>query len=141
MSHKTFSHTLLSSICIFLASCATSPVSNESATEVNKENVINLAMTIRHSGYGTVIVKRDRGMNTSACRSRIFANGEPVADIAPGEKITMFLPLGEQLLAAKATGICAGGLVEAKANVTEKTSTFRVSYGTWGEFSIQPTAF
>lgn len=139
---RIYPRVVLSVIFFTLVSCATTPVSNDSATEVGKQNVINAAMTARQSGYGQVVVKRDRGLNTGACRSRIYANGEPVADIAPGEKITMFLPPGEQMLAAKATGVCAGGLVEITANVTDKrTTTFRVSYGTWGEFSIQPTAF
>ncbi len=138
---RKFKLAMFNVICCFLASCATTPISNELAAEVKSENIINSAMTIPKHGYGVVIVKRDRGLNTSACKSRIFVNGQPVADIAPGEKITIFLPHGDQLLGAKATGICAGGLVEIKTNVTDKTSTFRVSYGTWGEFSIQPTAF
>ena len=138
---RIFKLAMFGFICCFLVSCATTPISNELSTEVKDENVINSAMKIPKYGHGIVIVKRDIGLNTSACKSRIFVNGQPVADIATGEKVTMFLPYGEQLLAAKATGICAGGLVEIKANVTDKNSTFRVSYGSWGELSMQPTAF
>lgn len=127
---------------VLLTSCATTHVSNYAAQEVDKNHVLNSEVLIQRAEAGEVIVKRDQGLNTSACRSRIFVNGEPVADIAPGEKVTMYLPLGEQMLAAMATGICAGGLVETMVTVTDtRTATFRIAYGTWGEFSIQPTAF
>ncbi len=127
---------------MFLVSCATTPVSNEEAREVEMRHVIDAGVVTPRQGFGEVVVKRDQGLNTSACRSRVFVDGEPVADIASGEKVTMYLPVGEVMLAAKATGICAGGLVEVSARVSDsKTSTFRVSYGTWGEFSIQPTSF
>ena len=72
----------------------------------------------------------------------MFANAVAIAEIAPGEKVTFYLPEGEQMVAAIAAGICAGGLVEAKVLVSRsRPSVFRVSYGSNGEFSIQPTAF
>lgn len=124
------------------SACATTPTSTAGAEEVSGQHVLKPTILIRGPGSGEVVVKRDSGLNTSTCRSRVFVNGEPVADIAPGEKATIYLPIGAQLLAAKPNGICAGELVEAQATVSEeKTATFRVSYGTWGDFTLQPTAF
>jgi hypothetical protein len=94
------------------------------------------------TGYGQVIVKRDEGFGASACSSRVFANGSPVADIRPGEKVVFYLPEGSQMLAARANGVCIGGLVEAQAQVSiHRPAVYRISYGSSGEFSIQPTAF
>jgi hypothetical protein len=104
--------------------------------------VLNAALLERKEGLGQVVVKRDEGLSGSACNSRVFANGTLVAEIAPGEKVIFYLPEGEQMLAAIATGICGGGLVETKASVSRfHPAIFRISYGSSGEFSIQPTAF
>ena len=125
-----------------LLGCATTPVPTSSARNVPSARVLNAALLERKEGLGQVVVKRDEGFSASACNSRVFANGIPVAEIAPGEKVVFYLPEGEQMLAAKATGICIGGLVEAKASVSRsRPAVFRISYGSSGEFSIQPTAF
>ena len=122
--------------------CATTPVPTSAARDVPRARVLNVALLERKEALGQVVVKRDEGFSASACNSRVFANGAPVAEIAPGEKVIFYLPEGEQMLAAVATGICAGGLVEAKASVSRsRPAVFRISYGSSGEFSIQPTAF
>ena len=64
------------------------------------------------------------------------------ADSGISFQATFYLPEGEQMLGAIATGICIGGLVETKASVRHsRPAVFRISYGSSGEFSIQPTAF
>jgi hypothetical protein len=104
--------------------------------------VLNAALLEKKEGFGQVIVKRDEGLSASACDTRVFANGTPVAEISPGEKVVFYLPEGEHMLAAMATGICIGGLVETKASVSRsRPAVFRISYGSSGKFSIQPTAF
>lgn len=125
-----------------LLGCATTPVSTSAARDVPLTRVLNSTLLERKESFGQVIVKRDEGLSAAACNSRIYANGAPVAEIAPGEKVVFYLPEGEQMLAAMATGICIGGLVETRASVTRSRPTiFRISYGSSGEFSIQPTAF
>lgn len=127
---------------LLIAGCATTPVSTGSAQSVSPSRVLNASFLQRKDGYGEVIVKRDEGFLASACNTRVFANATPIAEIAPGEKVVFYLPEGEHMVAAIAGGICAGGLVEAKVLVSRaRTAVFRVSYGSSGEFSIQPTAF
>jgi len=122
--------------------CATTPVPTSAARDVPRARVLNAALLEPGEDLGQVVVKRDSGLSASACNSRVYANGKPVAEIAPGEKVTFYLPEGDQMLAAEATGICAGGLVETRASVSRSgPAVFRVSYGSSGEFSIQPTAF
>lgn len=125
-----------------LLGCATTPVPTSAARDVPRSRILNATLLERKEGLGQVVVKRDEGFSASACNSRVFANGSPVAEIAPGEKVTFYLPEGEQMLAAMATGICIGGLVEARVFVSRsRPAVFRISYGSSGEFSIQPTAF
>lgn len=133
---------LTTALLLSLLGCATTPVPTSAARDVPRTRVLNAALLERKEGLGQVLVKRDEGLSASACNSRVFANGTPVAEIAPGEKVTFYLREGEQMLAAMATGICIGGLVEAKASVSRsRPAVFRISYGSSGEFSIQPTAF
>ena len=133
---------LATALLLSLLGCATTPVPTSTARDVPRTRVLNATLLERKEGLGQVVVKRDEGLAASACNSRVFANGTPVAEIAPGEKVTFYLPEGEQMLAAMATGICIGGLVEAKASVSRsRPAVFRISYGSSGEFSIQPTAF
>lgn len=135
-------HLLAAASLLFLFGCATTPVPTSAAREVPRMRVLNPALLERKEGLGQVVVKRDEGLSASACNSRVFVNGAPVAEIAPGEKVTFYLPEGEQMLAAMATGICIGGLVEARASVSRsRPAVFRISYGSSGEFSLQPTAF
>lgn len=132
----------LTTLFVSLLGCATTPVPTNSARNVPSARVLNPTLLERKEVLGQVVVKRDQGLSASACNSRVFANGTPVADIAPGEKVIFYLPEGEQMLAAKAVGICIGGLVEAKVSVSRsRPAVFRISYGSSGEFSIQPTAF
>jgi hypothetical protein len=129
-------------VALIVTGCATTPVSTASAQEVPRSQVLNTSFLDQREGFGQVIVKRDQGFSGSACRSRVFANGTAVAEIGTGEKITFFLPEGDQMLGAIAAGICGGGLVEAKVSVSHlRSAVFRISYGSSGDFSIQPTAF
>lgn len=133
---------LLAVLSVSMLGCATTPVPTASAPNVSPARILNASFLESRAGYGQVIVKRDDGFLASACNTRVFANATPIAEIAPGEKVVFYLPEGEQMVAAIAAGICAGGLVEAKVSVSRtRTAVFRVSYGSNGEFSIQPTAF
>jgi hypothetical protein len=133
---------LIAGLLFSLFGCATTPISTDTALEVPRTRVFNGAFLESNKDRGQVIVKRDQGLSASACNSTVFANGVQVAEIAPGEKVTFYLREGEQMLAARANGICAGGLVETKAFVSRShPSVFRISYGSNGEFAIQPTAF
>ena len=133
---------LATALLLSLLGCATTPIPTSAARDVPRSRVLSATLLERKEGLGQVVVKRDEGFSASACNSRVYANGTPVAEIAPGEKVIFYLPEGEQMLAAMATGICIGGLVETKASVSRsRPAVFRISYGSSGEFSIQPTAF
>jgi hypothetical protein len=97
---------------------------------------------VEGAGTGTLIVKRDNGFVGSACSSRVFLDANPVADVAPSEKIVLHLPEGEYLVGAEPNGLCAGGLRETRVAVRGgKIVTYRIGYGDNGDFFILPTAF
>jgi hypothetical protein len=138
--NKTIKSALV--FCALVTGCATTPVPTSLARPVPFERIQNPSLLKKIANHGELIVKRDEGLSASACDTQIFINGQQLAVIGTGEKITIYLTAGNYMLGAIARGICGGGLVEAKVSVSENGSqTYRVSYGSSGEFSLQPTAF
>lgn len=53
-----------------------------------------------------------------------------------------WLPARDHILSAQPNGLCGGGMVEARVRaVGHETATFRMGYGTAGDFTLTPTAF
>jgi hypothetical protein len=126
---------------VILLGCSTMPSPTDQARDVPSTRILNASLLERREGLGQVIVIRDATFRGVACKDRVFVNGAPVADLAPNEKVTVFLPEGQQLLAAMPMGFCYGGLVETKAFVNlSRPERFRVG-NTGDGFFLQPTAF
>ena len=133
---------LFLSAAFVLQGCASTPVTTASASLVPDHRIINKAMMTKGAGQSLLIVKRDSGFGASACSTRVFINGSPVADIRTSEKIAIYLKPGKYIIGALANGICTGGLVEESLSIVEgENLTYRIAYGSSGEFSLNPTAF
>ena len=133
---------ILSLISIVLAGCATRHISNTLAIPVPMERILDTRYLQPGPEIGEVTVKRDSGFGGSACSSRIFVDGRPVADIRSSEKVVLYLPKGDHILSAWPNGICGGGMTEVKAIIKTGTkSSYRVGYGSNGAFTINPTVF
>lgn len=129
-------------LLLFLAACATHPISDTEATPVPSDRVLDYTYLTPKPDTGQILVKRDSGVGGSACSSRIFLNAKPVADLFSSEKVSMYLPAGRYILSAWPNNICGGGMSEVQADVIAgQTIRFRVGYGSNGDFSIYPTAF
>lgn len=125
-----------------ISGCATHPISNNEAINVPNARVIDAKYLEPKPDTGKITVKRDSGAGGSACSSRIFVNAKPVADIRSSEKVVLFLASGDYVLSAWPNGICGGGMSEVRATVkTGNELSFRVGYGSNGDFTINPTAF
>jgi hypothetical protein len=134
--------TFLALISTLLLGCATTPIPSGLARDVPLSRVFERSLLKPLPEAGQVIVKRDEGLAASACNSQIHVNGSLLAEISPGEKVVFYLPEGEHMLGAIAKGICIGGLVETRIRVQRKRAVvYRISYGSSGEFSLQPTAY
>lgn len=122
--------------------CATQPISNSAAVNVPSERVIDSKYLQPMPGTGQVTVKRDSGFGGSGCSSRIFVNAKPVADIETSEKVVLYLPPADYIFSAWAKGMCGGSMSEVRSAVKVGDDlSFRVGYGSNGDFSINATAF
>lgn len=122
-----------------LAACSTTPVSLSEATPVPQDR--QLAYKQAGDNTGAVVVRRDTGIQSSVCATQILVNGRIAAYIRTGERITLHLPAGDFILGAVADSICAGGLVELRAQATPGTPQyFRIGYDSNGTFGLYATA-
>ena len=96
----------------------------------------------RTSSSGSLIVKRDSGFMGSACTIRVFLDAAPVADLAAGEMVELFVSLGEHNVVASSNGICGGGTPEAVVVIMpERQRILRIASGQSGHIFLQPSAF
>jgi len=126
-----------------MTGCASTPVSNQAAKPVPEQRVIDNSLSTRVSeGSGEVIIKRDAGFGGSACLTQIFMDGKILAEIDPSEKFTFYPSTGEHIFSARPKGMCGGGMVETEGVVKKGgVLTYRVGYGSNGDFGIYRTAF
>lgn len=125
-----------------LTACATSPVPTSEAELVPASRVINGGMLQAAVGAVAITIKRDSGMNTGACATRVWINGAPVADVRTSEKLVVYLKPGNYMLGAETNAPCAGRLAELEMIVgPNRPTTYRMGYGSSGEFALSPSAF
>jgi hypothetical protein len=133
---------ILAIAAVSVSGCATSPVSSSSAPDVPPQRIINSSLTTPFQGAALLVVTRDRGLMGSACNSRVFIDGQPIADLAPGERVVAYVLEGEHVVGATATGICGGGTAETGAAVKAgQSKAYRISSGQGGDYAISATAF
>jgi hypothetical protein len=78
----------------------------------------------------------------SACTIRVFVDAVPVADLAPAEKVELFVALGEHIVGATSNGICGGGAAETAVVIRpEQQRVLRIASGQSGDIYLQPSAF
>lgn len=126
------------------AACATKPVSNAEMRPPPEKRILTASMLQPRSNTLPIVIKRDAEFRIMPCMVRIYVDGTQVADLAPGEGVTMHLVQGRRYLGAELCPDIGGGeLIELVAEVFEGApSTFRVSGKNAGEsINFQPTAF
>jgi hypothetical protein len=131
-------------IALSLTACATSPVSVHQASLVPSSRMLapQLVSQTQAQPTGSLVVKRDSGLMGSACTIRVFVDAVPVADLAPSEKVELFVPSGEHIVGVTSNGICGGGVAEAAVVIfPERQKILRIASGQSGDIYLQPTAF
>ena len=123
--------------------CATQPVSIYQASAVPSSRILAPQLLSQAQYTGSLIIKRDTGFMGSACTIRVFVNSVPVADLAPSEKVEIFVPLGEHIVSAAPIGtLCGGGTSEAAVVIRpESQKILRIASGQSGDIHVQPSAF
>jgi len=130
-------------LMLSLTACATQPISIYQASAVPSSRILAPQLLSQAQYTGSLIIKRDTGFMGSACTIRVFVNAVPVADLAPSEKVEVFVPLGEHIVSAAPIGtLCGGGTSEAAVVIRpESQKILRVASGQSGDIHVQPSAF
>ncbi len=122
--------------------CATTPLTVNQASAVPSSRILAPQWIAQRSNTGILVVKRDSGFMGSACTIRVFVDAVPVADLAPAEKIELYVDLGEHSVVVSPNGICGGGTSEAAVVVMpERQRILRIASGQSGDIYLQPSAF
>ena len=125
-----------------LTACATTPVTINQTSVVPTSRVLAPQWLAQTSSSGSLIIKRDSGFMGSACTIRVFLDAAPVADLAAGEMIELFVALGEHNVVASSNGICGGGTPEAVVVIMpERQRILRIASGQSGDIFLQPSAY
>jgi hypothetical protein len=129
-------------LALSLMACATQPVAIHQAAAVPSSRILAPQSLSQTSYTGSLIIKRDSGLMGSACTIRVFVDAVPVADLAPAEKVELFLDFREHIVGVTSNGICGGGVAEAAVIISpERQKILRISSGQSGDIYLQPTAF
>ena len=129
-------------LMLSLTACATTPVTIKQASVIPTSRVLAPQWLAQTSSSGSLIIKRDGGFMGSACTIRVFIDAVPVADLAAGEMIELFVSLGEHNVVASSNGICGGGTPEAVVVIMpERQRILRIASGQSGDIFLQPSAF
>jgi hypothetical protein len=127
---------------LLLTACATQPVTVYQATAVPSARILAPQLISQAPQTGSLIIKRDSGLMGSACTVRVFIDAVPVADLAPSEKVELFVALGEHSVVVTSNGICGGGTSEtAVVIMPERPRILRIASGQSGDIYLQPSAF
>jgi len=126
-----------------LTACATQPVSIYQASAVPSSRILAPQWLSQAQYTGSLIIKRDTGFMGSACIIRVFVDTVPVVDLAPSEKIELFVGLGEHVVSATPINtFCGGGISEAAVVIRpESQKILRIASGQSGDIHLQPSAF
>jgi hypothetical protein len=131
------------SLVLLLSACATQPITIQQAAAVPSSRILAPQWLSQGAYTGSLVIKRDSGFMGSACTIRVFVDAVPVADIAPSEKVELFVALGEHVVGATANGVlCGGGASEAAVVIRpESQRILRIASGQSGDIYLQPSAF
>ena len=122
--------------------CATTPVTVNQAAAVPAARILAPQLIAQTSNTGSLVVKRDSGFMGSACTIRVFVDAVPVADLAPSEKVEVFVGFGEHSVVVSSNGICGGGTAEtAVVIMPERQRILRIASGQSGDILLQPSMF
>jgi hypothetical protein len=129
-------------LVLSLTACATTPLTIDQASPVPSSRILAPQLIGQRTYTGSLVVKRDSGFMGSACTIRVFVDAVPVADLAPSEKIELYVALGEHSVVVSSNGICGGGTAEAAVVIMpERQRILRIASGQSGDIYLQPSAF
>lgn len=125
---------------VFLAGCATTPISYSDATPVPKSNLLEGygKFAKANPGYSRVVVVRDSGFQGGGVPAILNIEGAPIAKFWTSESVELFLSPDTYIFGLEAGGVGWGlPYVETTFEIKpNKTYWLRISSGVNG-FSLQ----
>lgn len=119
-------------LVLALCGCATEPVRVADAVAVPGDRILDASFLQPAAGAGQVTVTRDSGLLAARCTVRLSADWKPIADLRPGETVTIHLPEGDHILAVKCGYLTGDVRAPVRAGAR---STYRVGVdGDWAMF-------
>ncbi|MDC9598230.1 hypothetical protein [Xenorhabdus anantnagensis] len=111
-----------------LTGCQSTRMDAIQANEVPIERMYWESGRDKNRGDSQIIVKRDAGLVYSACVSNLFFQGTRIAELWPGEKVTLHVSNGEYILGEFLSGgACFPFLKTLVVNVKPNTiNVFRI---------------
>lgn len=102
----------LACMALLLAAGCTTPPTTEGQTTPAKM-VLAPAMTTPDPTAGILVVQRDTGAYGMGCGHRVLLDGKPIAELDPGERITVYAKPGEHVVSVRTPGaICPDSVSE-----------------------------
>ena len=135
-------------VCLFLASCASSPVSIQDATIAPASNIYAPEAFVASPSKAQVVLVRDSGVG-GKCALGVYLDGKLVGAIERKQKLVMYVTPGAHILGAgpnpNGGGVCNWFSDSLRREVSVNATTSHVSQFRLamlkGEVSIMPTAF
>jgi hypothetical protein len=135
---------LLLLVSAALIGCTTKPISTQEMKQPPDKRIIDGRLFQARPGTLPVVIKRDAEFRIMPCMVRVSVDKLAVADLAPGEGITLHIDKGERFLVAHFCPDVGGGeIIELFVRVEEEAhATFRISGEGGGTgITFQPTQF
>ncbi len=130
---------LVVAIAILLSGCATTPTPTSFARLVSPDRLLAPQYFHLHdAGDIEVIVKRDQGFSGTGTGIVLHLDGKPVAKLASGEIVRLYLPTGRYLLGVIPTvNVGSHSLQETEAVVTPGSSQiYRIHTSSGGDMAF-----
>lgn len=122
---------------LIAAGCATTPTGAPQA--ISRSDVKAPHYVVPAPDKYPVTVTRDAGLLGAMCKIDIVIGPTTIARLSASERITLHLPEGHAVIAAKTVGFCGGELRQARAEVQAgRQIGFRVGFGANGDLFITP---
>lgn len=129
-------------LIVLLSGCASGPVATSHADNAPSSQILTQRWLSPSPGTGSLTVKRDGGLVRAACRIRVYIDHTAVADLAPAEKVEVFLPVGDHKVEATTRGICPGGTSEITMEISAALKrVVRIVAGRSQGIELRSTAF
>jgi hypothetical protein len=130
---------LLIALFLLLSGCATTPTPTSEAKPVPLARLFESQYFHRRDPQDIeVIVKRDQGFSGSGTGIVLHLDGKPVANLASGEIVRLYLPTGRYLLGVIPTiNLGSHSLQETEAVVTPDSSQiYRIHTSSGGDMAF-----